>query len=307
VTILAFRRERSRPGPGPVSEAVLRALELKVSRRIQGMLPGEHRSAAQGIGTELSTIRPYQPGDDVRRIDWKVTARTNQTHVRVDVAERTLTTWMVVDVSPSMGFGTAERRKWDVAEGVALAIGHLASRRGGRLGVLTYGSPDPMTIPPRPGRAGLRGMLLATENKVAEDRTGPTSLGTALAKLNSINRQRGLVVVVGDFRGPRDWQSPLTHLGYRHQVLAIEVVDRRETEIPNVGHVVLMDPETGRQLRVDTSSGELRRQFAERAESERAEVSSAVAATGAHHLRLSTAGDWLRALADFLRARGGKW
>jgi uncharacterized protein (DUF58 family) len=150
-------------------------------------------------------------------------------------------------------------------------------------------------------------MLLATENKVAEDRTGPTSLGTALAKLNSINRQRGLVVVVGDFRGPRDWQSPLTHLGYRHQVLAIEVVDRRETEIPNVGHVVLMDPETGRQLRVDTSSGELRRQFAERAESERAEVSSAVAATGAHHLRLSTAGDWLRALADFLRARGGKW
>lgn len=309
MTVLAFRRgrPRSRPGPGPVPEALLRALEFKVSRKIEGLLPGEHRSAAQGIGTELSTIRPYQPGDDVRRIDWKVTARTNQPHVRVDVAERTLTTWLVLDTSPSMGFGTAERRKWDVAEGVALAMGHLASRRGGRLGVLTYGSSNSITHPPRPGRAGLRGMLLATQDDVAEEKTGPTSLGAALQKLNSISRQRGLVVVVGDFRGPRDWPRPLTDLGYRHQVMAIEIVDPREAEIPNVGQIVLMDPETGRQLRVDTSSAELRRQFADAAHSERAEVGSALAAAAARHLRLSTAGDWLRSLAGFLRTQGGQW
>ncbi|MGI8517921.1 MAG: DUF58 domain-containing protein, partial [Acidimicrobiia bacterium] len=210
MTILAFRRGRTpaRPGPGPVPEAVLRGLEFTVARKIEGLLPGEHRSSSQGIGTELTTIRPYQPGDDVRRIDWNVTARTNQAHVRVDIAERTLTSWLLLDSSPSMGFGTADRRKWDVAEGVALAIGHLASRRGGRLGVLTYGGPDPITHLPRPGRAGLRGVLVATQTEVAENPTGPTSLGSALTRLQALSRQRGLVVVVGDFRGPRDWQKP---------------------------------------------------------------------------------------------------
>ncbi|CAN5699360.1 DUF58 domain-containing protein [soil metagenome] len=303
MTILAFRRGRSpaRPGPGPVPEAVLRALEFTVARKIEGLLPGEHRSASQGIGTELTTIRPYQPGDDVRRIDWNVTARTNQAHVRVDIAERTLTAWLLLDSSPSMSFGTADRRKWDVAEGVAMAIGHLASRRGGRLGVLTYGGPDPITHLPRPGRAGLRGVLVTTQTEIAENPTGPTSLGSALTRLQAMSRQRGLVVVVGDFRGPHDWQKPLTELGYRHQVIAVEIVDPRECEIPDVGEVVLMDPETGRQLRVDTTSPRLREAFADAAGAERAQVERALAAAGVGHLRLSTAGDWLRGLVEFLR------
>jgi uncharacterized protein (DUF58 family) len=280
---------------------VLRALELKIARKIEGLLPGEHRSAARGIGTELSTIRPYQPGDDVRRIDWNVTARTNEAHVRVDMAERTLTTWLVLDASPSMGFGTAQRRKWDVAEGVALAIGHLASRRGGRLGVLTYGVESPLTHPPRPGRAGLRGMLLATEIEIEGAPNGPTSLGSALQRLHAISRQRGLVVVVGDFRGLDDWRQSLTELAYRHQVIAVEIVDPRETEIPDVGELTLIDPETGRQLRVDTSSPTLRANFALAAESERAATGRALSAAGVQHLRLSTSEDWLRALAEFLR------
>ena len=303
MTLLAFRRGRApaRPGPGPVPEAVLRALEFKVSRKIEGLLPGEHRSASHGIGTELTTIRPYVPGDDVRRIDWKVTARTNQAHVRVDMAERSLTSWLLLDSSPSMGFGTADRRKWDVAEGVALALGHLASRRGGRLGVLTYGGSHPLTHLPRPGRAGLRGLLLATQGEVSEEPNGSTSLGAALKRLQAITRQRGLILIVGDFRGPFDWQRPLTELSYRHQVIAVEVVDPRESEIPNVGDLIVMDPETGRQLRVDTTSEQLRRKFSAAAEAERAQAARALTAAGARHVRLSTAGDWLRTLAQFLR------
>jgi uncharacterized protein (DUF58 family) len=285
----------------------LRALEIKVVRKIEGLLPGEQRSSSQGLGTELTAVRLYQPGDDVRRIEWKVTARTNQPHVRVDIAEKSLTTWLVLDTSPSMGFGTGNRRKWDVAEGVALAMGHLASRRGGRLAVMTYGSPDSQTIPARSGRSGLRSVLAATQAVPRNEPTGPTSLGAALVRLSPIARQRGLVVVVGDFRGYGDWQQPMAALAFKHQVVAIEISDPRETEIPDVGEIVLVDPETGRQLRVDTASEQLRRRFVDAAKAERQAVVAALNSIGVRHLLLSTTSDWLRALVVFLRRerRGG--
>ncbi|MGH8957411.1 MAG: DUF58 domain-containing protein [Acidimicrobiia bacterium] len=304
---LGRHRTRDRPGPGPVPEAVLRALEIKVARKIEGLLPGEQRSNSQGIGTELTTVRLYQPGDDVRRIEWKVTARTNQPHVRVDIAEKSLTTWLVLDTSPSMGFGTGERRKWDVAEGVALAMGHLGSRRGGRLGVITYGAADPVTIPARSGRSGLRSVLAATQVEPRTEPAGPTALGSALVRLAPIARQRGLVVVVGDFRGRRDWQQPLAALAFKHQVVAIEISDPREVELPNVGEIVLVDPETGRQLRVDTASELLRRRFIYAAEDERRSVATALHSIGVRHLVLSTTGDWLRALVVFLRHERRGW
>ena len=148
------RRTPARPGPGPTPEALLRALDVTVGRRIHGLVPGEFRAHDLGGGTELAQVRPYEPGDDVRRIDWNVTARTTVPHVRVHVPERALTTWLLLDVSPSMTFGTADRRKADVAEGVALAIGHLSTQRGNRLGVLTFGGADDRRSPPRrrPGR-----------------------------------------------------------------------------------------------------------------------------------------------------------
>ena len=130
----------SRPGPGPMPEPLLRALDLSISRRVEGLLPGDHRSALLGRGSELAQIRPYEPvEDDVRQIDWNVTARTGTPHVRIHLAERALVTWLVLDTSPSMTFGTAERRKADVAEGASLAIGYAATRRGNRLGLVTFG------------------------------------------------------------------------------------------------------------------------------------------------------------------------
>jgi len=214
-----------------------------------------------------------------------------------------LVTWLVLDTSPSMQFGTAERRKADVAAGVALAVGHLATRRGNRLGLLTFGDRSPRTLPPTQGRHGLIGLLAALHEEPEPERVGATSLGAALARTGAIARQRGLVVVVSDFRGPIDWRAPLLELLPRHDVLAVEVRDPREQELPDVGEVWLVDPETGRQVRVDTRSAALRERFAAAAAEERSGVARVLTALGVPHVVLSTQGDWLRALAVFLRRR----
>jgi len=297
---LARERTPDRPGPGPLPDALLRALDLRIGRRIDGLLAGEHRTAAVGIGTELAQIRKWEPGDDVRRIDWNATARTNDVQVRLDVAERALTSWLVLDVSPSMRFGTADRRKWDVAEGVAVAMGHLASRRGNRVGVTTFGGDPPLTLPPRQGRAGLLGALLAVCREPETERIGATSIGAALSHLARVARQRSVAVVVSDFRGPRDWRAPLLQLAARHAVLAVEIRDPREQELPNVGHIWLVDPETGRKLQVDTARRRLRERFAEAAAAEREELARELASLAVPHTVLSTAGEWLRPFAAFI-------
>jgi uncharacterized protein (DUF58 family) len=302
MSFAALSRERTpdRPGPGPLPEGFLRALDLQIGRRIDGLLAGEHRTAAVGIGTELAQIREWEPGDDVRRIDWNATARSNAVQVRVDVAERALTSWVVLDVSPSMRFGTADRRKWDVAEGVAVATGHLASRRGNRIGVVTFGGADSLMLRPRQGRVGLLAVLLAVRREPETERVGATSIGTALTQVARIARQRSLVAVVSDFRGPRDWRRPLLQLAARHAVVAVEITDPREQELPNVGHLWLVDPETGRKLHVDTARRKLRERFAAAAAEERAALAGELAALGVPHLVLSTAGDWLRPYAAFV-------
>jgi uncharacterized protein (DUF58 family) len=303
---LAPPRSPARPGPGPVPERLLRALDVIVRRRVEGLLPGEARSSALGDGTELFQVRPYLPGDDVRAIDWNVTARTGEPHVRVHVAERSLVAWLVLDVSPSMSFGTADRRKADVAEGVALALGYLATRRGNRLGVVTFGGSSPALLPPRRGREALLTTLLQLRTAPDEEGTGVTPLGPALARAAAAAQRRGLVAIVGDFRGPDDWAAPLRDLAARHEVLAVEIRDPREQELPNVGHLSLVDPETGQRLRVDTRSRRLRERFAAAAADERAGLEHRLRSAGVDHIVLSTEGDWLRSLVGALRARGGR-
>jgi uncharacterized protein (DUF58 family) len=298
-----FARRPDRPGPGALPETLLRALDLTIGRRIEGMLAGDHRSSVLGAGSELAQVRPYIPGDDVRRIEWNVTARTGETHVRIDLAERVLVTWLALDVSASMSFGTAERRKADVAEGVALALGHLASRRGNRLGLVGFGDEQSQVIPPRAGRAGMLGLLLSLRREPVLEGGGATSLGGALGLVARMARQRSLVAIVSDFRGPRDWRRPLLGLAGRHDVVAVEIRDPREEALPSVGTLRLVDPETGRQLRVDTSSDRLRARYAEAAAAERLELGRTFGALGVDHVVLSTSGDWLRTLAAFLRTR----
>jgi uncharacterized protein (DUF58 family) len=301
MTAATLIRERSpdRPGPGPLPEALLRALDVRISRRIDGLLAGEHRTASVGVGTELAQVRDWEPGDDVRRIDWNATARSENVQVRVDVAERALTSWVLLDVSPSMRFGTADRRKWDVAEGVAVATGHIASRRGNRIGVATFGAAEALALRPRQGRVGLLSVLLAVRREPETERVGRTSIGTALTQLARVARQRSLAVIVSDFRGPRDWRTSLLRLASRHAVVAVEIRDPREQELPNVGHVWLVDPETGRKAHVDTARERLRERFARAAADDREDVARELASLSVPHLVLSTEGDWLRPFAAF--------
>ena len=303
ITQLLGASTPERPGPGALPIELLRALQIDVGRRLEGMLAGDYRSSRYGAGTELAQVRPYVPGDDVRMIEWNVTARTGEPHVRVHLAERVLVTWLVLDSSPSMQFGTADRRKADVAAGVAIAVGHVATRRGNRLGVVTFGDRHPATLPPSQGRHGLLGLLAALVREPEPERVGATSLGAALSRTGAIAQQRGMVVVVSDFRGPLDWRRPLLELLGRHDVIAVEIRDPREQELPNVGELWLVDPETGRQVRVDTRSVALRDRFAAAAAEERSGVARVLAALGVPHCVLSTAGDWLRPFAACLGAR----
>jgi len=287
-------------------EALLRALDVSIGRRMEGLLAGDYRSTLLGDGTELAQVRPYVPGDDdVRRIDWNVTARTSIPHVRVHLAERVLVTWLVLDASASMHFGTADRRKADVAEGVAIAVGHVATRRGNRLGLVTFGDEKPHALPPRQGRLGLLGLLSTLRDQSDEENAGAASLGEALHRTAALARQRSAVIVVSDFRGPFDWRRPLLELAGRHDVVAVEIRDPREQELPNAGVLWLVDPETGRQLRADTGNERVRARFAAAAAAERAELARALASAGARHVVLTTAGDWLRSFAVFLR-RGAR-
>jgi uncharacterized protein (DUF58 family) len=291
------------PGPGPLPPEALRALDLVVGRRLRGLLAGDYRSHEQGDGVELAQLRPYLPGDDVRLMEWNVTARTGIPHVRVNLAERELVTYLLLDTSPSMHFGTADRRKADVAAGVAIAVGHVATRRGNRLGISTFGEQERVELPPQQGRHGLVGLLGVLQRSHPEEGGGATSLGAALARLAPIARQRGVVAIVSDFRGPLDWRQPLLQLLGRHQVLAVEIRDPREQELPDVGELWLVDPETGRQVRVDTRNRVLRTRFADAAREERTAVARVFSALAVPHVVLSTQGDWLRPLAAFMGAK----
>jgi len=308
----------ARPDQAPPEQlvpggAVLRALELSVRRKVDGLLSGDHRSLRLGQGTELAQVRPYVPGDDVRKIDWNATARTGQPHVRVHVAERALTTWLVLDVSASMAWGTADRTKADVASGACLAVAHAATRGVNRVGVVTFGDGAEGHRPPSQGRHGL--LAVSSILREAHDRPSPDpgaegnteGLAAALHRTGRLARSRSLVVVVTDLRGDpeRSWRVALLGLAARHDVVVAEVRDAREQSLPAVGELTLVDPETGRLLRVDTSSRRLRERFAAAAAAERAAVAGAVTGTGADHVVLTTEGDWLAPLASFLTLRDG--
>lgn len=289
-------------GPGPIPDELLRALDLGRVRRAGSVLPGERQAVGIGEGTELAQLRPYQPGDDVRRLDPAATARTGIAHVRLQVPERQLATWLVVDASASMAFGTAERLKWDVAEGVATVIGRLATRRGGLLAVVTCGSEADVRMPPRGGRRAQVALGRALANGPAEDgHDGDGALAASLERLGRTARRACLVVVVSDLRGSRDWRRALAALGARHTLLAVEVRDPREASLPAIGHLSLVDPETGSHLRADSSDRRLRSRYEAAERAEREAVAADVRHAGAQHVVVYTSGSWLRELGRVLR------
>jgi uncharacterized protein (DUF58 family) len=238
----------------------------------------------------------------VRHIDPAATARTGVPHVRLHVPERALTTWIVLDVSPSMAFGTAKRLKADVAEGVALAFGRLGIRRAGSVGMLMFGAGTPRVLPPRGSKPGMVALRRALEEGVIPDgHHEPTALSDALHRAGRLAGQPGLVVVVSDFRDQRGWERPLGSLRVRHSVIAVEVSDPRELEVPAVGQLALIDPETGARVEVDTSSPRLRQRFAELEQERRHSVARELRRLRVHRVALSTDDDWLLQLGRQLR------
>lgn len=287
-------------------EEALRTLELDVRRKLDGLLQGNHIGLVPGPGTEPGEARPYQPGDDVRRMDWAVTARTTEPHIRDTVADRELETWLAVDLSPSLDFGTAACEKRELAVAAVAAMTHLTRGGGNRIGAIVATGAQTSRIPARGGVAHARGLI----RRIAETPSAPEGtrgdLADALEQLRRPPRRRGLAVVISDFLGEIDWERSLRAIGGRHDLLAVEVVDPRDLDLPDVGTVVLADPETGRRKEVRTTPV-LRREFAAAAAQHRDEVAAALRRCGCGHLVLQTDQDWIADVVRFVVARKRRW
>jgi uncharacterized protein (DUF58 family) len=300
-------------------QAALRRLQLLVNRRLDGLLQGDYLGLLPGPGSEAGESREYRAGDDVRRMDWPVTARTTVPHVRLTVADRELETWLAVDLSPSLDFGTARMLKRDLVLAATAAMTHLTVRGGNRVGaVINAGGSELVRRPARPGRREAQGLLrtvarLIDEGGAARREPRPAdSLAPLIEALNSPPRRRGLAVVISDFLDPPErWAWPLRKLATRHEVLAVEVLDPCELELPAAGVLELRDPETGAVHEVQTGDRDLRRRYAQAALRQRELVADAVRTAGARQVRLRTDSDWLLDLVRFVaaqrhrRTRGG--
>lgn len=284
------------------SEEVLRRLELTVTRKLDGLLQGEYHGLVPGHGTEYGETRAYQLGDDVRHIDWNVTARMQEPFVRETIADRELESWLCVDVSASLDFGTAACEKDDLAVAAAGSVAFLTQRVGNRIGAV-LGKPGGFhTVPARSGRTHVTG-LLHTLIRQLDAQPGEGDLAAVIRRTAMMARKRGLVVVISDFLDDSDWARELRRLTTRHDVLVVEVVDPRELDIPNVGVVTLMDPETGAAREFDTGKRGVRQRYAAAAAAERTEIEAKIRSAAADHLVLRTDYDWLHDLVRFVAQR----
>jgi uncharacterized protein (DUF58 family) len=288
-------------------ERSLRRLELAVTRRLDGLLHGEHLGMLPGPGSDLAEARLYQPGeDDVRHMDWAVTARTTVPHVRDLIADHELETWALADMSPSMDFGTARMEKRDLVVAALATVGFLTSRLGDRLGAYVTQEDGLRRWPARTGRMAMYALLRALLEAPRADPGRPwPPLADSLTSLARGQYKRGLRVVISDFLdqdtgrdGEPAWARPMRRLAVRHQVLAVEIVDPRELDLPAVGPVMMTDPETG-EVREVILSRKVRARYAEAAAAQRERTREAIRACGVAHLVLRTDRDWISDVARF--------
>lgn len=287
------------------SQVPAERLRLTVLRRLDGLLAGDHGGLFPGHGTERGEARPYLPGDDPRHIDWAVTARNHEPHVRDMIADHELDVWLVLDTSSSLGFGTGIATKHEVAWSAAGAFALLASTGGNRVGALRTtaepGTGRPQVIPARSGSNHTGAVLAALHAQPRDGETG--DLGGAIDTVGRVAPRRGMVVVVSDFLGLPEWERPLRRLSSRHELVAVEVIDRRELDLADVGLISVVDTETGRRRLVDTSRPGLRKDYADLARRRREELAQRLKRCGADHLVLSTDRDWVLDFVRFVSSR----
>jgi uncharacterized protein (DUF58 family) len=296
-------------------EAALRRLELAVVRRLEGFLQGDHLGLLPGPGSDPSDARTYEPGqDDVRRMDWAVTARTTIPHVRDTIADRELEVWALLDVTPSMNWGTGGVTKRDLGIAAIATIGFLSQQMGDRFGGLVMRPSGLRRIPARSGRTALYALLrsMLAEPIVPDGTKGPMDLPQGIDQMARWQRRRGLRVVVSDFLTPGDseldprvepaWERPLRRLAVRNQVICVEAVDRFEVDFPDVGEILVRDPESDFERYVDTSDEAARLRMNAASAAQRERIRAVIRRTGCGHIQLRTDRDWVQDIARFVLA-----
>ncbi len=284
-------------------EATLRRLEWTVVRRLDGLLHGDYRTLFRGGGIDLADLREYQYHDDVRRIDWNVTARLQTPYVREYAEDRELNAWFLLDVSPSVRFGSARLEKVNVASEFVTVLAQLLSRRGNRVGALFYGDRLDAVIPLRNGRRHVLHILHRMRSAPPTQTTTGTDLRAFLQSAEPLLKRRSLLFVVSDFIAPAGWADTLARLARRHDVVAVRLYDPLEMELPDLGLVVMQDAETGEQLFVDTHDKRFRQRFATAAERREAELRTAFQRAGVDALELATDDDLYDAMLRFVDLR----
>jgi len=284
-------------------DAVLRRLEWTVIRRLDGILHGNYNTLFRGIGLDLADMREYQLHDDVRHIDWNVTARLQTPYVREYHEDREITAWFLLDVSPSVDFGSERARKRTVLTEFVGVLARLLTRNGNRVGAMFFNGEIERTIPPRGGRNQVVHLLDALLTGSEPPRSGETDLGLFLGSAEHVLRRRSLVFIVSDFISTPGWDAPLFRLTRRHEVLGVRLFDPLELELPDLGLIVMQDSETGEQLLVDTHDPGFRARFAVAARARERALRGALEAAGVDALELSTDGDLVDAILRFTDLR----
>lgn len=293
----------STPTPAPTPERILQRLDWQVIRRLDGLLQGDYRSLFYGYGLDFADLREYQPEDDVRYIDWNVTARMNAPYVRQYVEDREITAWFLLDLSPSMDFGAFDRLKRSVLTDFVTTLARLLTRHGNRVGAIFYSSRIERTIPARGGRMQVLRLINDLLRQPPAPKAALTDLRVLLEAGLHAAKQRALIFVISDFISAPGWERALNVLNQRHDVVAIRMWNPREVELPDLGLMLMEDAETGEQLYVDTHDKRFRQRFSEAARRREANLRESFRRAGVDALALSTEEDMVRAIVRFAALR----
>ena len=293
-----------RVGPRPgEAEQTLRRLEWTAIRRLDGLLQGDYRTLMRGHGMDLADLREYQHHDDVRHIDWNVTARHGTPHVRVFTEDREMAAWFLVDLSPSIDFGSLERRKRDLATDFTTVLARLLTRHGNRVGALLYGAGVDTVIPTGNGRRHVLHLLHSLAHRPPPADSGTTRLRDLLDAAAGVIKRRSTLFVVSDFISEPGWEPALARLALRHEVVAVRVLDPMEQTLPDLGLLTLRDAETGEHLLVDTHDAGFRKRFAQLAAQRETQLREGLARAGVDTLELATDDNLVDALVRFVELR----
>lgn len=286
-------------------EQILQRLDWHVVRRLDGLLQGDYRSLFHGSGVDLANLREYRPGDDVRYIDWNVTARMDTPYVREHHEDREVTAWFLLDLSPSVDFGSVEagRAKRTVLIEFVTTLARVLTRRGNRVGAVVYASEVEGTVPARGGRIQVLRLVQELLARPRLERAPATDLRPLLETALRTIRRRSVVVIVSDFISQPGWEGPLSLLHRRHDVLAVRLLDPWEVDLPDVGAIILEDAESGETLYVDTGDAGLRERFRSVARSRESEIHDAFARAGVDAASLFTDEDLVRAIVRMAMRR----